>query len=41
MQIFNTNTKHVIPIGISTNKAKAEIETQPVTVKNKIGECSI
>ena len=29
-----------IPIGIQTNEANAEIETQPVTVEAKINKCS-
>ena len=29
-----------IPIGIQTNEAKAEIETQPVTEETKISKCS-
>ena len=38
MQIFNPTTKLVIPIGIPTNKAKVEIETQQVTAENKTSE---
>ena len=37
-QIFNPTTELVIPIGISTKEAKAEMETYPVIVKIKINE---
>ena len=33
--------KHIIPIGISTKEAKAEIETHPVTVEAEINKCPI
>ena len=39
-QIFIPITEIVIPAGISTNEANAEIETQPVTVEVKINEFS-
>ena len=39
-QIFNPIAQLVIPIGISTKKAKAEIETHPVIVEPKIRKCS-
>ena len=39
-QIFIPITEIVIPTGISTNEANAEIETQPVTVEAKINEFS-
>ena len=39
-QIFNPNAKLVIPIGIPTNQANAEIETQPLTAEMKITKCS-
>ena len=32
-QIFNLNAQLVIPIGIPTNKANAEIKTQPLTAE--------
>ena len=34
-QIFNCVVEHVIPIGISSKKAKAEIEVHPVTTTLK------
>ena len=37
-QIFNPTAELVIPIGISTKEAKAEMETYPVIVKIKISE---
>ena len=40
-QIFNPITELVIPIGIPTKEAKAEIETHPVIVEAKIRKCSI
>ena len=40
-QIFNSTAELAIPTGIPTNKAKAEIETHPVTVEAKISKCSI
>ena len=38
-QIFIPITELAIPIGIATNEAKAEIETQPVIVETKIRKC--
>ena len=32
-QMFNLNAQLVIPIGIPTNKANAEIKTQPLTAE--------
>ena len=40
-QIFNLIAELVIPIGISTKEAKAEMETHPVTVETKIRKYSI
>ena len=40
-QIFNPTLQIVIPIGIPTKEAKAEIETHPVTVEIKISKRSI
>ena len=40
-QIFNPFAELVIPIGIPTKKAKAEMKTHPVIVDIKISECSI
>ena len=40
-QIFNFIAELVIPIGIPTKEAKAEMETHPVTVEIKISKCSI
>ena len=40
-QIFNPIEELVIPIGIPTKEAKAEIETQPVIVQAKTRKCSI
>ena len=40
-QVFNPVTELVIPIGISTKEAEAEMETHPVVVKAKIRKCSI
>ena len=40
-QVFNPVTELVIPIGISTKEAEAEMETRPVVVKAKIRKCSI
>ena len=39
-QIFIVASELVIPIGMATNKANAEIETQPVTLEAKIRKCS-
>ena len=40
-QIFNPIAELVIPIGIPTEEAKTEMETDPVTVEIKISACSI
>ena len=40
-QIFNFIAELVIPIGIPTKEAKAEMEIHPVTVEIKISKCSI
>ena len=40
-QIFNPTAKLVIPIGIPSKEAKAEIEIHPVTATAKIRKCSI
>ena len=40
-QIFNPITELVIPIGIPTKEAKAEMETHPVTLEIKMSNCSI
>ena len=40
-QTFNPVTELVIPIGILTKQAKAEIETHLVTVEIKISNCSV
>ena len=40
-QIFNPIAELLIPIGIPTKEAKAEMETHPVTVEIKISKCSI
>ena len=40
-QIFNPIEELVIPIGIPTKEAKAEMETHPVIVQAKIRKCSI
>ena len=39
VQNFNPTEKLVIPIGIPTKEAKAEIETNPVTKEAKIKMC--
>ena len=39
--IFNHITELLIPIGIPTKEAKAEMEMHLVTVKIKITKCSI
>ena len=38
--IFLPTAELVIPTGTQTNKANAEIETQPVTIETKIKKCS-
>ena len=40
-QIFNQIADLVIPIGIPTEEAKAEMETHPVIVEAKIRRCSM
>ena len=40
-QFFNTVAELVLPIGIATKEAKAEMETHPVTVDINISKCSI
>ena len=40
-QIFNPVVELVIPIGIPTKEAKAEIETHPAIAEPKIRKCSI
>ena len=40
-QIFNFIAELVIPIGIPTKEAKAEMETHSLTVEIKISKCSI
>ena len=40
-QMFNPTAELLIPIGIPTKEAKAEIEIHPVIVDTKIGKCSI
>ena len=40
-QIFNPIAELAIPIGISSEEAKVETETQPVIVEAKIRKCSI
>ena len=40
-QIFNPIEELVIPIGIPTKEAKAEVETHPVIVQAKTRKCSI
>ena len=40
-QIFNLTVECAIPIGISTNKAKAEIETHPVIAETYTSNCSM
>ena len=39
-QMFIPTAELVIPIGIQTNQANAEIETQPVTVESRISKIS-
>ena len=38
--MFIPTAELVIPIGIQTNQANAEIETQPVTVEARISKIS-
>ena len=40
-QIFNPIEELVIPIGIPTKEAKAEVKTHPVIVQAKTRKCSI
>ena len=40
-EVFNSVSELVIPIGIPTKEAKAEMETHPVIVEPKIRKCSI
>ena len=40
-QIFIPTAELVIPTGIATNEANAEIETQPVIFETKISKCLI
>ena len=40
-QAFNPIAEVIIPIGISSKEAKAEIEIHPVTVVVKIRKCSV
>ena len=40
-QIFNPIAELIIPIGIPTKKARAEMETHPVIVEIKVSKCSI
>ena len=40
-QMFNPIAELVIPIGIPTEEAKAEMETHPVILEAKIRKCSI
>ena len=40
-QIFSPIAELLIPIGIPTKEAKAEMGTHPVTVEPKIRKCSI
>ena len=37
--IFNRPAELETPIGILTNKANAELETQPLTVETKTRKC--
>ena len=41
MQIFNPFAELIIPIGIPTKEAKANMETHPVIAEIKISDCSI
>ena len=38
-QIFNPTAELVIPMGILTKEAKAEMETHPRTIETKISKC--
>ena len=40
-QIFNPIAELLIPVGILTKEAKAEMETEPVIVEDKIRKCPI
>ena len=40
-QAFNPIAEVIIPIGISSKEAKAEIEIHPVTVGVKTRKCSV
>ena len=40
-QIFNPTVELVIPIGIPTKEARADMETHSVTVEIKTSKCSI
>ena len=40
-QIYNTTAELVIPTGIPTKEAKAEMELHAVAVETKISKCSI
>ena len=40
-KIFDPTAELVIPIGIPTKEAKAEMETHPVVVEPKLTKCSI
>ena len=40
-QIFNPITELVIPVGIPSKEAKAEIEMHPITTEAKISKCSM
>ena len=40
-QIFNSIAELLIPIGIPTKEAKAEMKTHPVIVEAKIRKCPI
>ena len=41
-QVYNPTAKLAIPIGIPTNKAKAEIETHPMITETKmvVAQCN-
>ena len=39
-EIVNPTTELATPVGIITNEAKVETETEPVNVENKISEVS-
>ena len=40
-QIFDPTAELVMPTGIPTKEAKAEIEIHPVAAETKISKCSI